>query len=339
MKKHAHETDNTINPLFQITIGVITLLFLLISFTFRPFITSDIEPQKSIPQPQELFHYKETAHEVRVGFVIRNFEEFNIVKNSFVISGYVWFEFDPSIVSLKTISGFNFEQASILTKSEPTIRINGDRIIATFDIRVSARSGLQYNEFPFDDHRLYFVLSIDSISPRELYFVSSAREFIVASDVSILGWKLRDTHVESSYLNNSLDALDARKNITHPQVIFSIDYERMGIRYILLLILPLYLIFLLISLSYSLDDQYQSSIISLASGGISAIVAYRFVIESFSPSVGYFMNSDYFFFLFLVAAFVIFLSTIFKKHMSRGIKKLILIILNGIIIIFSFTLI
>lgn len=334
-----HVTDNAINPLFQITIGIITLMILLISFTFRPFVTSDIEPQKSIPLPQELYHYKETAHEVKVGFVIRNFEEFNIVKNSFVISGYVWFEFDPSIVSLKTISNFNFEQATLLTKSAPTIRINGDRIIATFDIRVSARSGLQYNEFPFDDHRIYFVLSFENISPRELHFVSSAREFIISSDVSILGWKLRDTHVETSYLNNSLDALDVRKNITHPQVIFSLDYERIGIRYILLLILPLYLIFLLISLSFSLDDQYQSSIISLSSGGISAIVAYRFVIESFSPSVGYFMNSDYFFFLFLVASFVIFLSTIFKKHLSRGMKKLILIILNGLIIIFSFTLI
>ncbi len=339
MSRHTHSSNNAINPFFQITIGTITLVFLLISFVFRPFVTSDIEPQKTIPQPQELYHFKETAHEVKVGFVIRNFEEFDIVKNSFIVSGYVWFEFDPTIVSLKTISNFNFEQATILSKSPPTIRINGDRIIATFDIRISARSGLQYNEFPFDDHRIYFVLSFENISPRELYFISSAREFIVSSDVSILGWKLRDTHVETSYLNNNLDALDAKKNITHPQVIFSLDYERLGIRYILLLILPLYLIFLLITLAYSLDDEYQSSIISLTSGGISAIVAYRFVIESFSPSVGYFMNSDYFFFLFLVASFVVFLSTIFKKHISRSMKKLILIIINGIIIIFSFTLI
>jgi hypothetical protein len=338
MSTHTKSTDNEINPFFQISIGALTLLLLLVAFMFRPFVTSDIEPQKTIPQPQELLHFRETAHEVKVGFVIRNFEEFDMVKNSFIISGYVWFEFDPSIVSLKTISSFNFEQANV-TKSPPTIRMNGDKVIATFEVRIVARSGLQYNEFPFDDHRLYFVLSFDNISPRELYFISSAREFIVSSDVSILGWRLRDAHVETSYLNNNLDALDARKNIIHPQIIFSLDYERIGIRYILLLILPLYLIFLLISLSYSLDEKQRSSIVSLASGGISAIVAYRFVIESFSPSVGYFMNSDYFFFLFLIASFAIFLSTMFPKYLTRTVKKIIIVLLNGLIIVFSFTLI
>ncbi len=93
----------------------------------------------------------------------------------------------------------------------------------------------------------------------------------------------------------------------HPRVIFALDYTPTGLRQLVSIILPLLLIFSLTIFTFSMDPEpYYRSILTLSSGAVTGLIAYKFVIENLSPKVGYFMLGDMLFFLFLTMTFVIF---------------------------------
>jgi hypothetical protein len=205
-------------------------------------------------------------------------------------------------------------------------------VLTTFHVKVKFSSVLNYQDFPFDGHRIRISISHNNLSPEEIIFESTERDMIIKTDETQTGWHKIDQDINTGYLESDIDAYDKRNTQYHPAITFSIDYERYGIRFILSIFLPLLLIFYIALFGFSLDE---GSALRNAVGGVTGILGYRFVIDNLSPKVGYFMISDYIFFLILTltcCTLIIFIITVLKgASISVRTKKIILVTLHLII--------
>jgi len=282
--------------------------------------------------PNKLSEFGNFLNKVRVGLYIDKFQVFDVVNNLFVFTGILWFQFHSGAISLDTLEKFNFEWATIRDRSKPRVQLVDEKTLVRYNVRVEFMSMLDYTYFPFDDHRLYLVLANKFVSPREVIFESFQRSFIVKPEANIFGWDQINSSVKTGYVKAEIDPHDERKTLFYPIAVFSIDYARYGIRFLLSILLPLLLIFYLVMFSFSLDKKPG---IGLAIGGVTAILGYRFVIERLSPIVGYFMIADYIFFLLLIVSCLIFFINVFDHYLvplTLNKKKYIVVMLHACVI-------
>ncbi len=271
---------------------------------------------------------------VKVGLYIKDFTEFDMLANNFIFSGILWFLFDPSIVSLETLSKFSFEKGEIQFLSAPSTRIVGGKLLARYDIRVKMKTNLVYTLFPFESHTLYITLDNNFVTPGELAFESSNNEFAVSPDIRNAGWRLKDMRVNTGYSHAQLEKHPSENDVYHPRVVFALDYAHSGMRQALTILLPLILTFFMAIFSFTMDPKKNyAPVLAISMGAVTALLAYRFVIENLSPKVGYFLISDYLFFLFLMGTFVIFLINMGGLKVRETHKKLLIVLLHASIIV------
>lgn len=249
---------------------------------------------------------------VKTGLQVINFPGFNLVGNEFVVDVIVWFEFDPALVPLEKIGEFSFDKAEIKTKSKPITKLIDGKFFAEYEVRFIFSSNVTHQFFPLDDHRIYITLINKVLTPKELIFEPSASGFTISNSIFIRGWDIIATNIKSGYEEWVLDKYDEKRTIRNPKVVYSIDFKRSGNRFILLILLPVFLIFFigLFALGFNPEDITMHKItMNLINASLASLLAYRFVINNMAPSgVGYFMLSDHIFDLFMgLAAFELFL--------------------------------
>ena len=273
--------------------------------------------------------------QVHVGLSIQDFTEFNTVENKFVFSGIIWFEFEPNSISLENIDNFSFEHAEIEHKSKPFTYRVGDKLLVRYTIRVRFRSDLSYQYFPFEDHKIHIILINDTVSIGEMVYNSTSNDFRLSKEANTLTeWDYHDHCVSVGYSSTTIGSASHEKTVHHPVVDFEIDYIRISVRYITIVILPLLLIFFIELFSLCVDQQeHRGTLIGLSATNIAALLAYKFVLETISPRVGYLMLSDYFFFLFLGVSFFMFFVSGVGPYLTRFQKKLVSIGLQAFVVL------
>lgn len=275
---------------------------------YKAFVTR--EPEVSIipVTPQKIKEWGSVPTRVTVGLYINSFPILDFVNNDFVFDGILWFEFDPALISLNTVSKFSLERGDILSISEPYTQMIDNKFFARYTLRARFKADLAYQLFPFDDHRLDIILVNRTIQPSEMIFRSYASFFIMSPSIRLTGWEIFDTSVKLGMTQSVLDKYEAQKVVSYPRVVFSISLRRSGVRNLLLILLPLFMIYFITLFSFAFDPKTHSgTIFGLASAGVSTLLGYRFVIEGMSPKVGYFVLSDRLFILFLAASLVEFI--------------------------------
>lgn len=281
-----------------------SLLLFLSYVRMNQFCIVDQSPGVQIVSDKE----KEQMPGVDAGFYLRNFLDFDVTNNEFLIDAYVWFEYDKEKLKFEDIDDFSFGKASIASKSKPYMSESNGRRRVGYDIKVKFPSNLSYKYFPIDSHRLYLTLNNFSLTSKKVAYNISRETFIVADNIYTKGWKNIESNVKSGFKTLYLDKGDAEKAVTFPRILFIMDFLGLSFRTFLLIMLPLLVIFFISLFTLSLDPkQYYIATLSVAAAAITALISYRFVIESMSPSVSYFMLSDHFFDLILVLNFIVFL--------------------------------
>ncbi len=269
---------------------------------------------------------------VKVGLTIVDFAEFNVTENKFKISGLISFIFDPKKISLDTIEKFSFLKGDIKYKSKPHVRACGDLMCAYYSIKVTFKTNLYYGFFPFEDHKIFLGLINDAVTPEEMLFDAVPEDFIIDTDVYVSGWSYLRHRVRMGYGETILPGLENKK-IVYPELLFIIDFFHYSMRYIISIMLPLLIIFFIDLFSLCLDQRLnKSTLVQMSTGNIVALVAYRFVIESLSPKVGYPMIADYIFFLFLSISFAIFVINSIGPYLALWQKKAVSIGMQLIVI-------
>jgi hypothetical protein len=283
-----------------IIISVIAALIAIVPYTQYNGIETEV-PLVPITTPK-IKEWGALPTRVTTGLYINNFPTLDFVNNDFVFDGILWFEFDPALISLNTVSKFAFEKGEITYISEPYTQLSNNNFFARYNLRVRFKSDMNYKLFPFDDHRIDIVLINRAIEPSEMIFWSFSPYFEIAPTAGFSGWHLYDTLVNIGISESVIERTGTQKIIAQPRVVFSICLKREGTRNILLILLPLFIIYFISLFSFSFDPiKNPGTIFSLASAGVTGLLSYRFVIEGMTPKVGYFVLSDKIFILFLLA--------------------------------------
>ena len=328
-------TANATTVYFQLICIAITsiaigLIFLKTLGTFR---SADEKPQIFPLLPKDIVAFGGTPTTVKVGLGISSFSVFNILANEFEYAGTLWFEFDPNLTSLNSVRQFSFEKSEVVSLSEPTTKIIGDKLFASYDIRMKKKENLNYSFFPFSSHTFNVVID-HRTSPGELVFEAALSDLVISAGAIPSGWAVTDKSVYTGFSATEFSSINQKKALYHSRVIFSLDFALKSLRNLLTILLPLILMFFISMFSFSMDPTiYYRSIIALSTGTLTAMLAYRFVIENLAPKVGYFMISDAFFFLFFSACCVIFLINTKTLELSRHAKYIFTVLIHlGIIL-------
>ena len=324
-----------IRPIIQVlfialSIGVI---WYCLSKRLNVFMTNDPKPSIIYVTPEIYNDFGGFPDNIQVGLYINQFRVFNITNNEFDFDAIIWFEFNPDIMSLQTLEKFTFKNGEIVSKSAPDTQIINNKLLVRYNIRAKCTGQLNYADFPLDNHTLNLVVANYFVSPSTMLFTSSVREFIIKARTKSFGWERVDHRVTTGIEKAEIDMYNEDKTNYYPIAVFSIDFARYGIRYTFSILLPLLLIFYLTLFSFSWG---KGGGVGMATAGITAILGYRFVIENLSPKVGYFMLSDYIFFLFLACNSLIFLVNIvdaYARPITLREKCITLVTLHAIVII------
>jgi hypothetical protein len=332
-----HRTTNALDPRFQVASLAVTiaLIFYSLYSALSVFCAFDSKPTINVLTPQSFALISTRPAQVKVGLSIEDFSEFDVINNKFTFSGVLWFQCDPTIISLEALDKFSFERGTILYKSEPVTSLTKEGLFIRYSIRVQFKTDLSYVYFPLEDHKLTIVLSNNRVTTGEIIYTSALSDFRVGLDFTVSGWHYHGHNVQAGYGITTIGSNLAETSLFYPRVIFELEYLSKNIRSIITLILPLLLIFCLEMFSLCIDQrEFRSTLISLSASNITALFAYRFVIENMCPKAGYLMFSDYIFFLFLGSSFTMFFVNGVGPYLTVRQKKMVSLSLQSCIALF-----
>jgi hypothetical protein len=306
------------------------------------FITTDPMPKNVFITPKEVSHLAPFFTPIKTGFILSNIPMVDANNSRFIVEGFIWFEYDPSHVSLKSIGEFSFLNGVIEYKSQPSVEARGHLLFIRYKVRINFSSKLDYQKFPFDDHRIYFILTNAFFNPDQSFYVAQKADFVVAEDILMPGWKLVGEDVffgRTAKVSKSKGLEDS-----YPEVVFILNLEKNSLGTVFTIIVPLLIMFLIVLASimqasilgnYSKKD-FNWNGYSVSVGNLAAVLAYRFVIEAVSPDVGYLTLSDTLY-VFVLGCTVLslaipFLSFYFSHALMKRVSLLLVILLNLLLI-------
>lgn len=272
---------------------------------------------------------------VSCGIYIDEFSEFSIITNQFVADFFVWFLFHPSRIDKGVVENFAIEKAYILSKEKKEVKFSDDKLFVQYKIRARFSSTMFFKDFPFDDHRLYLTIINDNLTPSEMHFEASEQAVRFNPQLNISGWKLINVGVKPGYKEALLDMRNS-EIISYPCVTFSFDFKRNGIRQALIVILPMLGMFFISYSSITLNFTETAPkliVTNISLGSIMGLLAYRFVLETITPKVGYFTLTDHMFFVFLTVSFLVFLLKLYTALGSLSPELIAEINATGVIAI------
>ena len=265
------------------------------------------------------------AVNVKTGMFIKNFPLFDVIKNDFTIDAVVWFEFNADEIPIERVENFSFDNDKIIYKSPAEIKVIDNKIFAKFNVTFNVKTSLNFNKFPFEDHKIALVISNNFITPNEMYFTTDSNSFQITPNIIPTSWKLKDLNVNSGYSNIELDKQDTSKKVSSPKALFTFDIEKNGIRKILVIFIPLFASIFLSLFSFVMNMSNTVGKFSLAISALTALIGYRFVIEQMMPQVGYLTTTDIIYILLLLISLICFIFQLLITRLfmmySEGIKN------------------
>lgn len=291
----------------QLFLVASSFIFLMLCL-YRPitqFHPVDSKPFVKEITPALLTQWKTTDPiHVKTGMSITDFLKFDAIKNEYIVNAIIWFTFNPKQVPLKDIEAFSFTKGDIIKKSEPILIEAGNLTTVQYHIRIQFGTIPNYKRFPLDDHYMYLNVTNTAVNPKQVIFDLTPEDFTLSPNLYVPGWSIVQHKGLTGY---SATQISPTQEVILPKMSYSIGLSKQDYRQLLLILLPLLLIFYFGIFAFSIKDITLAITLVLAS--VAGLIAYSFVIQTLSPTVGYLMLSDYIFLLFLAIIFIIFFVT------------------------------
>lgn len=324
-----------VTPRAQIACLCLSLCVLIGLFTKRIFDFQPLDPWESIQtiKPGDLNALNGAHGVVKVGFTIVDFLEFNVLRNVFEVDAIVWFEYDPTFIAPSVIDSFLIDRAHIVSKTVARTELHGGDAVIYYTVRARLDMLFNYSLFPYDDHLLQFMVTLPGASAGEVLLESSQKSFIIEVDFSHYGWRMRDLEVVPGIRHNETGRINARETFKYPAILFIAACQRYDIRGTLAIFMPLLLLLYIALFSFSLNpERDRTSILALTAACLTGMISYRFVIQNISPDVGYFVLSDYMFFVYLSLVFITFIYGVVAYRLSTTQSRGLYAVLHAFLI-------
>ena len=276
----------------------ITYLFYNPVTTFKPIDKTSFVKQVD---EQTITAWGKNPARVKTGFIVHDFLQFDVIKNSFLLNAVISFDFDPTEISQEAIDKFSFTKGDIVKKSEPLVkRISPHRTFIEYAIRIQFSALLNYGMFPLDDHHLYLNFTNTAVDAHDVIFDIQQEDFVVPSYLFLEGWNIASYRAVYGYTEFG----SQKGMVTHyPKISLAIEIQKVDLRQLFLIMIPLLILFYccVFSLSIKSFDTNVQEMFPL----LTAFVAYVIVIQSMAPQVSYFMLIDYLILFFMFMMFLI----------------------------------
>jgi hypothetical protein len=251
------------------------------------------------------------ASNVTVGLNIHTFPNFSFYRNEFTIDGILWFQFPAGSESLQTIENFSIQNSianglsELLTKSKPIIKLIGDDVLVSYHIYTVIKTSLRYDTFPLTSRdNVNIIVQNRTTTPYELSFVSKDSYLTIDKENMLYDWKPVRQRVVTGYMASTLG--DSTQTISYPTAIFTITFENIGIRDLISLYFPMFVLFF-IALFSLLMSVIDVSRLSYVASSVPILVLFRFVIDAASPHVGTSTHLDFVYYLLVFLSLLILL--------------------------------
>jgi len=279
------------------------------------FRSSDHVPQIKLINMEMRKSIRNFSSVVKTGIYIKNFEEFSVEKDRFVVGALVWFKFNVDEVTSDLIEKFSFMNGNILEKSPPNIRMYDRTMFVKYDVRIAIKGLLSHKRFPFDDHRLSLMLTNNYVTPSEAYFTTSESDFGLSyEDIAAVNWQVRSKSAAWGYLDLEL----GNHYMQRPVVVYTMNFSKAGIRRIIIIFIPLLAALFLALFTFFLSIDNLIARFRLGLTALTAILSYRFIIERMMPNVGYFTTTDSVYTLLLLVSLAIFIFQVILTRQEKG---------------------
>jgi len=299
---------------YQVVLLIIITVLLLLSllypiYTFYP---RFVEPEIHHISSESIKALGKTPTKVLMGLSLIDFIDFNIRDNIFEARAIIWFEYDPSKVSVEQLGNFYLARGTVVEKKGPIISKFSENLSrAVYHVQLKYRTLMDYAWFPFDDHRVFLEIINPYLNSQEVILETTVDSWVLPEKLNLGGWQVVQHKTNSGVINVPLTTdVNSTDTLQEIKAYFSLGVTRRDFRLLLLILLPLLLIFYFGVFSLSLAG---SSALSLSLSSVSGLIAYRYVIRMLEPSVSYFMLSDYLFLMLLAESFVIFTVNLFTS--------------------------
>lgn len=289
------------------------------------------ENTRSVDPIPELFQLDKKAlaraSQVTVGLHIQSFPMFSFKQNDFTVDGIIWFRFPSGSESLSTIENFAIENSiaqssgKLIHKSPPIITLDGNDVIVSYHIQTSFKTPLYYKKFPMSEHRLNIVIQNRSTTPQELSFISHDSNLTIDKENLVQDWAPGKQTVRTGYSSAPLTNNNKKSFINYPTVIFSTEFKCLGIRDLISLYFPMFVLFF-IALFCLLIDITDISRLSYVATAVPILVLFRMVIDAQSPNVGYSTHIDFMYHALVFFSLMILLFETYVVLTLHNVKEL-----------------
>jgi hypothetical protein len=302
---------NFAHPLNQLILSVITILLIVnsVNVIVNRFNSTDDAPKiERLENNNREFLTKS----INCGFFLKNFIEFDHIRNKFVAIGSIWFESLPEIIN--DLDKFSLGEGSIIFKSDPLALVANGQNIIKYEVKIEFLANLTYKYFPLEDHSIYFTILNQHLAEKGFALQSRDQDFKISQNMSVDGWGLSSHRVISGYENIEV----GESKFYNSSVLFLMDFKQTSNRFFLLLIMPLLICMFISMFSFSFEPgKIDLTTGNLLLNSITALIAYRYVIESSSPKVSYYIFSDIFFYhVMLFTCIAFFINSFYRKTIA-----------------------
>ena len=255
----------------------------------------------------------QSTTEVEVGIWLVNVEKVDLAASSFKLDFYLWFNFDPSEISLIEIKEFEFingaptkyEIAADADEGYLEYRVRGD-FIKTFD----------FTSYPFENQDLSIQLEHKYLNSSQLLYISESAT--IDPEATVTGWNIVNFETiidEHSYGAESYSRFNSKLILERPIVSAFIKS-----------VLPISVITTIALLAFFISPNNFAQRIGLGVTTLLSATAFHLSLVNGIPPTGYLTFADrmmigiYVLFLYNLSVSVYIMRLVDKKKLEEATK-------------------
>lgn len=269
---------------------------------------------------------KELANDVEVGFHVNSFPYFSFKHTTFTVDGILWFKFDQGAESIETLESFSIKNMIVkndgktIYKSKPIVKIIDEKVLVSYHIQATFMTEIIFKKFPIGDHRINMLIENRDATANELLFYSNPKNITFNQHLLVDDWNPCNVHTNTGIVRAKVGSDNTASIITYPGINIAIDFENIGIRSLISLYFPLFVLFFigLLSLSIGIFDPARLGIIA---SSLPTLVLFRLVIDAVSPEIGYATHIDFVYYLLVALSIPILFFQVYVILFIEKIKQ------------------
>ncbi len=221
----------------------------------------------------------------KTGIYITHIDTFDVKNGTFDITYWMWHIYDNNDTFNPTQSTEIVNAKEIKSIFVLKDRLDANRTIRQEKMQVKVYYNWNYKNYPFDRQSLTVRFEDSDLVASKLQFVPDRRESLLSDELTVDGWKITGFNV--SEINHTMEtdfgySLDRNRSV-YSQFVVTVDIQRGWYREFINKLLPIYIVFFILCLSFVFKDEYGTKN-ALFLTAIFILISNKSIIDASLPA-------------------------------------------------------